>query len=165
MPAPRRPGSAGSQQGARRWSGDPGLPLLPSPPFGYCNAFLGIFFPFFFLSASLELNDISSSAGAAGRLGDSERLEKQQRAAPGSTGKVRAILLENPLGFSITPAVGGGERGMFLETQQCFRARLAGRKFAELVFGDGDVPVSPAPALRYGAPGKAGLENCSQGRR
>lgn len=106
MPAPRRPGSAGSQQGARRWSGDPGLPSLPSPPFGYCNAFLGIFFPFFFLSASLELNDISSSAGAAGRLGDSERLEKQQRAAPGSAGKVRAILLENPLGFSIMPAVG-----------------------------------------------------------
>lgn len=84
----------------------PGAPIASLPSLWILQRFPWDFFSFYFLSASLELNDISSSAGAAGRLGDSERLEKQQRAAPGSAGKVRAILLENPLGFSITPAVG-----------------------------------------------------------
>ena len=74
MPAPRRTGIAGSQQGACRWSGarrDPGLghPAGFAPlPLDIATLSLGFFFFFFFFLTSLELNDISSSEGAAGRL-------------------------------------------------------------------------------------------------
>lgn len=140
----------------RGWRGPAARPprRLRSPPFGYCHAFPGIFF-FFFFFASLELNDISSSAGAAGRLEIAQR-ERLGKAAKGSSrlcGKGEGVLLgnpffsrKNPLGLSLSPALGlwhcrGWGEG------EANSAACADEKFGKRGLGDGDVPA----VSRYGA--------------
>jgi len=68
--------------------------------------------------------------------------------------------LENPLGFSVSPAVGlwqcwGWGEGDVPGNTAVFRARFAAGKFAERC------PGTAMP--RYGPPGRAGLESCSSG--
>lgn len=117
MPAPRRriPGAR------RRWSGAGGDPRLARPdtfaplPLDIATLSLGFFFFFF---ASLELNDISSSAGAAGRpeIVQREAWEGSSRLC----GKGEGILLENPF-FSRKIAFSLGKSLFLLENSLCRR--------------------------------------------
>lgn len=95
MPAPRRRIPAAR----RRWSGaggDPRPDTFAPLPLDIATLSLG-FFSLFFFFASLELNDISSSAGAAGRLEIAQR--EAWKGSKGSSwlcGKGEGVLLENP---------------------------------------------------------------------